>query len=118
MPGGPGFNRQQFIKSYANMVAQTWVDDQYLDLILASPAETLAKAGLPTPDGATIRIVQVKVTGTGQVADQVDAWVEGNRTGLFDLFLPLKPEDLDVASGGAEAEDGASCCCTPCCCCT
>jgi len=117
---GPGFNRQQFIKNYANLVARTWTDDQYLDLLLASPVEVLARAGLQTAPGAVIRIVQVKLTGMGKIEDQVDAWVEGNRTGLYDFWLPLKPDDIDIDTGGAvdSAEGGASCCCTPCCCCT
>jgi hypothetical protein len=134
-PPGPGFNRQEFIKSYAGLVARTWVDQTYLELLLASPAATLRKAGMPTPPGSTIRIVQAKVTGSGQVLDQVDAWVEGFQTGLFDLYLPQKPEDIDFAPGGAIMEpsrigtadtlavnqavaEDYSCCCTPCCCCT
>jgi hypothetical protein len=119
-PTGPGFRRKDFIKAYANMVAQTWVDDSYLQLILANPVETLAAAGLPTAPGATIRPVQVKMTGTGQISDQVDAWVEGNRTGLYNLWLPIKPDDVDMAPGGGGADacvGGASCCCSPCCCC-
>jgi len=109
------------MKSYANMVAQTWIDPNYLQLLLADPANTLAGAGLPTVDGAVIRIVQVKITGMGRVEDQVQAWVEGGRTGLYDLWLPLKPDDVDVSVGGGDpgaCAGGASCCCTPCCCCT
>jgi hypothetical protein len=119
---GPGFRRQDFIKNYANMVARTWIDDRYLDLILADPPSALSKAGLPTPAGATVRVVQMKISGMGQMTDQVDAWVAGNRTGLFDLYLPLKPDDMDIEEGGGVPVDGcaggASCCCTPCCCCT
>jgi len=116
-----GFPRQHFIKSYASMVARTWTDPSYLDTILASPTDALAKAGLPTPTGATIRILQHKITGMGQMSEQVDAWVAGQRTGLFDLYLPMKPDDLDVEGGGGPVDGcagGASCCCTPCCCCT
>lgn len=119
--GGPGFSRQQFMKSYANMVAQTWIDPNYEQLLLSDPVNTLAAAGLPTVEGAVIRIVQVKITGMGRVEDQVDAWVEGARTGLYDLWLPLKPDDVDVSVGGGDPSacvGGASCCCTPCCCCT
>jgi hypothetical protein len=120
-PGGiRGFNRQRFIKNYANMVARTWVDESYLELLLASPAETLAAAGLEATEGAVFRIIQVKITGMGSVDQQVDAWVEGFRTGLYDLYLPIKPEDIDIELGGemAEAGDTYCCCCTPCCCCT
>jgi|SwirhirootsSR3_FD_contig_31_9793023_length_904_multi_6_in_0_out_0_2 hypothetical protein len=118
-PTGPGFNRQEFIKSYANLVARTWTDDQYLDLLVASPVEVLARAGMPTADGAVVRVIQVKLTGMGKIEDQVNAWIEGNRTGLYDFWLPIKPDDIDIdVGGGASAEGGASCCCTPCCCCT
>jgi len=119
-PTGPGFSRRDFITAYADMVAQTWIDDQYLDLLLASPAEVLARAGIPTAPGATIRIIQVKLTGMGKVEDQVNSWIEGNRTGLYDLWLPLKPDDIDLSPGGGDPNacaGGASCCCTPCCCC-
>jgi len=121
---GPGFKRQDFIKNYANMVARTWVDDSYLDLVVANPVSALTRAGLAVPDGSTVRVIQHKITGSGQISDQVDAWVEGNRTGLFDLFLPMRPDDVDIdGSGGGEPVGGcaggnACCCCSPCCCCT
>jgi hypothetical protein len=102
------------------MVARTWTDDTYLQLILSNAADTLAKAGIATVPGAVIRIVQVKITGSGSIDDQVDAWIEGNRTGLYDLFLPIKPDDFDVTAGGGPdaCAGGACCCCTPCCSCT
>jgi len=114
-----GVNRQALIKNYANMVARTWADDSYLQSILSNPVDVLAKAGLPTTPGAVIRIVQHKLTGMGKIDDQVDAWIAGVRTGLYDLFLPMKPEGVQV-SGGAGAMGGgdACCCCSPCCCCT
>jgi len=121
-PQGPGFSRKDFIKSYADMVARTWTDESFLDLILASPADALAGAGMPTAPGATFRIVQHKITGSGQIKDQVDAWVEGNRTGLYDLFLPMRPDDVDFEPGGGgdpnACAGGFGCCCCPCCCCT
>jgi hypothetical protein len=99
------------------MVSRTWTDDTYLDLILASPADQLALAGLETPEGAVFRIVQCKITGMGTIDQQVDAWVEGYRTGLFDLFLPIKPEEVDIVDASAGGGD-TCCCCSPCCCCT
>jgi hypothetical protein len=113
------FNRQAFTKSYADMVARTWTDDQYLELLLAEPVGTLAKAGISTATGAVIRIIQHKLTGSGKIEDQIDAWIEGNRTGLYDLFLPLKPDDIDFSGGsGDPSAEGGGCCCCPCCCCT
>jgi hypothetical protein len=115
-----GFNRRKFVESYANMVARTWTDDTYLELINSNPAETLKAAGLQPTEGAVFRIIHCKITGMGNVDQQVDAWVEGYRTGLFDLYLPIKPDDIDVTPGGGDpgACAGGGCCCTPCCCCT
>ena len=67
------------------MTARTWMDEQYLELVLASPVETLEKAGMHTISGAVIRIIQHKITGSGKIEDQVNAWIEGNRTGLYEL---------------------------------
>jgi hypothetical protein len=118
---GLGFNRQDFIKNYANMVARTWTDDSYLQLLLADPVDTLNAAGLPTIPGAVVRVVQHQITGTGRIEDEVSAWVAGNQTGLYDLFLPIKPDYIDFSGAGGSPDSesgGGSCCCSPCCCCT
>jgi hypothetical protein len=124
-PGAPGaaFNRQAFIQAYANMVARTWMDDTYRQLVVSNPADTLAQAGMPTIAGAVIRVVQHQITGSGKIEDQVDAWIAGNTSGLYDLFLPMKPDQFQVTPGGGAAggdacAGGDSCCCCPCCCCT
>jgi hypothetical protein len=113
-------NRQDLIKGYANMVARCWVDDSYRQLVLTDTANTLAGAGMPTVDGAIIRVIQHVITGSGKIEDQVDAWLQGHETGLYDLFLPMKPDDFNVAPGGGgdACAGGDSCCCCPCCCCT
>jgi hypothetical protein len=113
-------NRQDLIKGYANMVARCWVDDSYRQLVLTNTAQTLADAGMPTVDGAIIRVIQHVITGSGKIEDQVDAWLQGHETGLYDLFLPMKPDDFNVAPGGGgdACAGGDSCCCCPCCCCT
>jgi hypothetical protein len=115
-------NRQDLISNYANMVARTWVDDSYKQLVLTDPVTTLAQAGMATVDGAVIRVIQHLITGSGKIEDQVDAWLAGNETGLYDLYLPMKPDDFDVTAGGGGGDGCAggdnSCCCCPCCCCT
>jgi hypothetical protein len=110
-------NRQEFIRNYANLVARTWVDESFLELLRANPVDTLARAGMPTIPGAVVRVVEMKLTGQGRIEEQIDRWIEGNRTGLYDLWLSMKPEGVDVAVGGLASVD-ACCCCTPCCCCT
>jgi hypothetical protein len=102
------------------MVARTWIDEAFLELLRADPVTTCNNSGLPTVAGAVVRIIEVKITGTGQVKDQVDAWIEGNRTGLYDLWLPIRPDEWDEEAGGMiEVSTGDyCCCCCPCCCCT
>jgi len=102
------------------MVARTWVDDSFLQLLLADPTSTLAQNGIPTVDGAVVRIIQHVITGSGKIEDQVDAWLEGHATGLYDLYVPMKPEEFDISEGGGgdACQGGDSCCCCPCCCCT
>jgi len=118
--GAVTINRQAFIKAYADMVARSWMDDAYRELILSDPANALAKIGISTLPGAVIRVIEHKITGSGKIEDQIDTWVKGNQTGLYDLFLPMRPEDFDASPGGGapDACAGGGCCCTPCCCCT
>jgi hypothetical protein len=115
--GGNPFviNRQDLIKNYANMVARTWTDPSYLQLLLTSPPQTLDQAGIPTIPGAVIRILQIKLTGIGKIEEIVEKWIDGIRTGQYDLFIPIKPDGISVnPAGGGDT----NCCCTPCCCCT
>lgn len=119
-PGASGgnpyvVNRQDMIKNYANMVARTWTDPSYLQLLIANPIQTLDQAGIPTIPGAVIRVLQIKLTGIGRIEEIVDKWIDGIRTGQYDLFIPIKPDGISVgAAGGGDV----NCCCTPCCCCT
>jgi hypothetical protein len=113
-------SRQDVIRSYANMVARCWVDESYRQLVLTNPVQALAQAGMPTVDGAAVRVIQHVITGTGNIDDQVDEWIRGHETGLYNLYLPMRPDDFefDPAGGGDACSGGDSCCCCPCCCCT
>jgi len=64
-----------------------------------------------------VRVVVMEITGMGHIEEQVDYWVKGNQTGLYDLFIPSKPEDADLTGDGAGGGD-VCCCCCPCCSCT
>jgi hypothetical protein len=108
-------NRQDLIKNYANMVARTWSDPSFLQLLQSNPVSVLAQAGLPTIPGAVVRVIEMKLTGLGSIDEQVDNWVKGIQTGLYDLLIPIKPEGIQVPPPGG---GDVNCCCTPCCCCT
>jgi len=100
------------------VAARCWVDQAFYQLLTTDPVSTLASAGIPTVPGAQIVIVENKITGIGRVEDQVDEWIKGNQTGQYLLWLPVKPDDINITGAGGGPEGGASCCCCPCCSCT
>jgi hypothetical protein len=115
MPGEdimPFTNLQDFPRLYADLVQKVWSDDALLKKLENDPATTLAAAGIYTSAGATINIILRKLDRNAKLADQVAAWEEGEKTGVYDIIVPIKPE------GGAalipEGRDG--CCCCPCTC--
>jgi hypothetical protein len=97
-------------------VARTWSDPTFLQLLLSNTVDTLTQHGLPTIPGAVVRVLQIKSTSLGQIEEVLDRWIGGMKTGLYDLWLPLKPEAIQVPPAGGGNLDG--CCCTPCCCCS
>lgn len=128
-------NDQQFVQNFARVTALTWVDEEYKNRLLNDPRETLLEAGIITPPDAEVRITEVQPEqfGTGNVEGQIARWHEGEKTGVYEFALALKPDDfdpdnvalsdmqLDVVAGGlqdAEAIDVSCCSCTPCTCCT
>jgi hypothetical protein len=113
----PALNRLAFIKNYANLVARTWVDDAYRQLLLSDPVTALANAGLPTVAGAEVIVLEHKIPGVaGSIDGQVEEWLTGNQTGRYVLYLPMKPDNANVTQGGAGG-DVIGCCTTPCSCC-
>lgn len=123
-------NSTAFTQAYSSLVVRSWTSEDYLDLLKSAPHAALAEVGLDLPSSATVNVIIMEPTGHGKVEDQVERWEEGERTGVYDLFIPHRPEDLeDLAladeslvgvAGGLEAVEGDNycCCCTPCCCCT
>jgi hypothetical protein len=119
-----------FIQNYSRIVATSWVDDGFFNELLADPKSTLDENGLITPDDAEVRVVTIPAdeTGAGNIEGQYLRWQEGESTGVYELYISLKPEDFDpenvslseaqleAVAGGAV--DVSCCCCTPCCCCT
>lgn len=105
---------KQFAQNYGKVVAKVWSDPAFIGQLNASPASVLSKNGIDTKAGAKINVVQVKSTGNGKVEDQVADWAAGDKSGVYNLWIPLKPSDL----GGAAAADDTSTTCTPCTTCT
>jgi hypothetical protein len=70
--------------------------------------------------GAEVVVVETVITGVGKVEDALDEWVKGNTTGRYLLWVPIKPDNVDLSPGaGGSAVGGDACCsCCPCCCCT
>jgi hypothetical protein len=97
--------------AYAKLVAATWQDDSVLAHLKQNPVEVLNKYGLKTKAGATVQIDVVEPTGEGNFQSQLAAWVLGDRTGKYTLWIPEKPQEVPGSS-----DDG--CTCTPCCSCT
>jgi len=126
LPGVPAINRNQFIRNYAALVARTWVDPSFLQLLLSDPVTTLANAGIPTVAGAEVVVVQGAITGVGKVEDALEEWIKGNVTGRYLLWIPMKLDNVDLPTGpggaaspvGGLAQADACCSCCPCCCCT
>jgi len=121
LPAVPAVNRNQFIRNYAALVARTWVDPSFLQLLRSDPVTTLAHAGIPTVAGAEVVVVETVITGVGKVEDALDEWIKGNVTGRYCLWLPIKPDNVNLPTGpgGSAAGGGDACCsCCPCCCCT
>lgn len=114
------FNRTQFIQNYGKLVARTWSDPAFLEKLEKDPAGVLAAEGFHVNPGAHIRVVAMKPTGAGHASEQVDAWVHGNTTGLYNLYIPSMPHDIKTALASKKlAQSGdVNTTCTPCCCCT
>jgi hypothetical protein len=110
-------DKETFVLNYGKLVARTWQDPEYLNALKNDPIGTLKEAGIDVPDNATVRVVIMEPTGAGSGDEQWEYWQKGEESGVYDLFVPTKPEDLDSA---AMAQSGGTytCSCTPCCCCT
>ena len=128
------FNKEEFVKNYSRVTALTWANEEYLKHLMAEPKTVLAEAGIQTRDDARINVITIEAakTGGGSLDGQVERWMHGEQTGVYDFVLSLKPEgwepgnvalsemQLDGVAGGAQAEaiSVSCCCCTPCTCCT
>jgi hypothetical protein len=114
--------RDAFVRSYTEILTNTWSDESYENRLLDNPREVLQEAGLSVPANATIQIIR-NIAGTGTLDDQVKLWEDGQTSGTFELYVPnttqtakvdVSETDLEAVAGGGDA----CCCCCPCCTCT
>jgi hypothetical protein len=100
--------------AYAKLVAATWHDTKVLDELKKKPHEVLTKYGLHTKPGAHITIEVVKPTGEGSFQSLRAAWLLGDQTGRYTIWLPEAPDGVELV----KSSNGGGTTCTPCCCCT
>ena len=115
------FNREEFVKNYSKVIGQAWTDEGYMERLLKEPRTILADAGLSVPGNAAINIVRVEPTGEGSLDEQAELWATGETSGVYELFVPIKPAEFALSDEqlAAIAGGGDWCTCTcPCCCCT
>lgn len=118
-------DKATFVQGYSKIMATTWVDDAYKTRLFADPRSVLAEAGIGTPENAQVKIVSLAASGEGSIENQIELWEQGETTGIYELRVPLRPDDFDpddvvLSDAHLEAVAGgvvACCCCTPCCCC-
>ncbi|MCA9937959.1 MAG: hypothetical protein KC418_04915 [Anaerolineales bacterium] len=127
--------KSDFLQRYANVVAMSWADEDFLHRLVKEPVVVLREAGIGINEDARVNVITIesKDSGRGAIEDQIELWEKGAQTGSYDLLVAMKPEgwspenieladsQLMAVAGGLEEAAGidiSCCCCTPCCCCT
>ena len=108
-----GISEKEFRVNYGKLVAATWSNPDLVEKLRSDPHAMLEEFGLPTTPKSDVRVVEMKVTGKGKFEDQWDDWQAGAERGVYDLWLPAKPDDIK-----ADSLSDVNTTCTPCCCCT
>lgn len=117
--------RALFVSAYTEILLAAWSSRRFTDELAADPVVALAQFGLVVPDGGRVEVCQRIQADHGEPSLDfaVAEWTEGERTGLYRLYVPSTPQmrwaeldtdELAVLSAGTSANQ---CCCTPCCCC-
>ena len=107
-------NLQAFTAGYAAIVEKSWSDPSFLVKLKTDPRKVLEADGLSTPDGSIVNIVMRQKDPTAKLSDQIVAWEAGEKTKVYDVIIPIKPNSEALL---VEAEAGDPCCCCPCSCC-
>jgi hypothetical protein len=122
-------DRSQVLKNYGNLVGRIWENESIVDDLKANPVATLNAYGFDIPEGATVNLIFRELNTNGSPDTQADSFAEGDKTGVYNVIIPTKPENLDpselplqeevldLMAGGAAVAGCCPCstCCCPCC---
>lgn len=121
-------DRSDIVRSYGQFVSGLWNDETLLERLKADPHTVLNEFGFDIPAEAKINLLFRELNVDGSPMTQADMVAEGQTTGVYDIIVPSKPADVDVADlplqeevlelmagGAAEAGCCPCCCCCPCC---
>src|SRR4051794_25436136 len=87
--------RTEFPAVYSAMVLKAWNDPNFLVTLKQDPQAALAAAGIQAPAGSTVNIIFRNLDRTAKLADQLALWEEGIKTGVYDIIIPIKPDDKE-----------------------
>ena len=88
MAGPSDPNMQEAARKMGEVVARAWSEDDYRERLLAAPGEVLNEAGIPTPEGVELRVVE-------------------NTESVTYITLPAAPSE-DLSDDALEAVAGGS----------
>ena len=115
-------DRSQFLKNYGNLVGRIWENENLVDQLKANPAGVLNEYGFEIPADATVNLIFRELNTDGSPDTQAAMFDEAASTGVYNIVIPTKPEDVDVSDLPLQEEvldlmGGAGCCpCSTCCC--
>ena len=116
-------DRNEVLRNYGNLIASVWEDEQVLDELQAEPKKVLNNFGFNISDDSEVNLILREINTDGTPSTQVDMYIKGQETGVYDIIVPLRPSDevledlplqddmLELVAGGVVA----CCCCCPCC---
>lgn len=121
--------RNQVLYNYRNFVGQVWENPSLIESLKADPVATLNEHGFAIPEGSTVNLIFRELNVEGNPETQADNFEEGDKTGVYNVIIPTKPEGFDPAdmpldeeilelmAGGIDqvAAIPPCCCCCPCC---
>src|SRR5688572_23397908 len=87
----------QVLYNYRNLVGQIWENPSIIDSLKANPVATLNEYGFAIPEGSTVNLIFRELNLEGNPETQAESFAEGDRTGVYEVIIPTKPENFDPA---------------------